>query len=80
MSEKQIHPSLGPKLRWYRKQAELTLEALSRRSGVDKSQITRWERREETPNYHRACMVAEGLGIPVEWIWDHSKGPPETEA
>lgn len=69
------HPSMGKKIRWYREQRGFTVNGLGRAAGIAASLISRWENGKATPPYDKACLVAETLDIPVEWIWDHGGAP-----
>jgi transcriptional regulator with XRE-family HTH domain len=75
---KRVHPHLGPKLAYHRRQAGLSQRKLGSISGIPFSQISRWERRKETPNYERVCALAAALDIPVSWLWDHTPAPDQS--
>jgi len=74
---KPVHPTLGKKLRWYRRRAGLSQRDLERLSRIPFSQISAWERGKTTPNYARTAALAKALGVPIEWLWDHTPAPPE---
>src|SRR5829696_4455560 len=54
---------LGGRVREFRRERGLTLEALAERSGVSRAMISKVERGEKNPTLIVAAKVAEGLGV-----------------
>jgi len=71
------HPSIGPKIRYHRKQRGWSLRELEDRAGFPFSLISRWERRLADPDFGQSSKIAEAFGIPVEWLWDLSPAPKD---
>ena len=67
----QVHPFLGPKLRYHREQRQLSLRDLSELSGVSYTLIGKVERLETNLSYQNTIKVAKALGIPINVLWDH---------
>ena len=73
----QVHPFLGPKLRYHREQQKLSLRALGELSGVSYTLIGKVERLETNLSYQNTIKVAKALGIPINVLWDHYPPPSE---
>jgi len=78
-----IHPTFGPKLRFYREQAKLGVNELGRKVGCSGSLISGYEKRRVNPSYKFALKVASVLGLHVSVLWDHTqpplmRGPPSS--
>lgn len=59
--------ALGSRIRHYREKANLTLEQLSERSGVDVGTISALENRDSSRSKY-ATAIAQGLGMTVEML------------
>lgn len=53
-----------------RKEAGLTQEALSDRSGIDLASVGRIERAERDPGVRTVARLASGLGVEPVTLWD----------
>ena len=73
--KRPIHPTFGLKVRWWREERGLGVNALAELAGVSPSLISAYERQTTNPGYESACKVARVLGIHVSMLWDHSPGP-----
>lgn len=54
----------------------MTIRELARRADLSWSLISQYEGGGQNPTYGSACALAEGLEIPVCYLWDHLP-PPE---
>src|SRR5215216_5501483 len=59
---------LGGRVREFRRERGLTLEALAERSGVSRAMISKVERGEKNPTLIVAAKVAEGLGVSLSQL------------
>lgn len=57
------------RLQHYRKSQRMTLEQLSKRSGVSVNYISMIEHMESTPTVLIACRLSKALGVGIEDIW-----------
>src|SRR5947209_6363739 len=67
--------SLGEKLKFYRRQRQLSLADLAAHSGISKSLISQVERSVVNPSVATIRSLAKGLEIPVFLLFldDHSR-------
>ena len=70
----EIHPHIGPKIRFYRIAYGLSLRKLGELSDVAFGLIASYERGEVAPDYGNCNRIAEALGLPPALLWDI--GPP----
>lgn len=70
-----VHPTIGPKIRWYRQARGCSVRELGRRSGVPFSLISRYERAAANPTYANALRLAKALGVGIDTLWDHTPAP-----
>lgn len=59
---------IGERIKYFRKQADLTLAELSRLSGVPANTISSIEHGRENPSYSRIFAISKGLGLPVSLV------------
>ena len=71
----KIHPTIGPKIEYYRELNGWSLRDLGERSGVAWRLIRRYETRETAPQYPKVLQIAKALGISYEHLWGHSPPP-----
>lgn len=60
--------SFGARLRLSRKLVGMTREKLAAGVKVHIATVGRWERNEETPNFHTGCRVAKFLGVATYFL------------
>ena len=66
---------IGERIKYFRKQADLTLAELSRLSGVPANTISSIEHGRENPSYSRIFAISKGLGLPVSLVVQIDDGP-----
>lgn len=76
----EVHPYLGPKLKYHREARGLSLRQLSKLSGVSFTLIGKVERLETNLSYQNTLKIAKALGIPVHVLWDHYSLPTDSGA
>jgi transcriptional regulator with XRE-family HTH domain len=65
--------SFGIRVKKARAEKKLTLQELSKRSGVSRSMLSKIEREEKNPTIQIACQVAEGLGLTLSQLLDEQE-------
>lgn len=70
-----VHPTMGKKLQWFREQRDLSVRGLAEKANVSPSLVSKVERGKATLGYERCQRLAQALGIPPEWLWDHGPIP-----
>ncbi|RFU68373.1 helix-turn-helix domain-containing protein [Bacillus sp. V59.32b] len=64
----------GQRVKKVRKEKNLTLEELSKRSNVSKSMLSQIEREEKNPTIQIAAQIAAGLGVTIsQMLGEHNK-------
>jgi len=74
----RLHPYFGAKLRFWRCIRGFGSKDLGRRAGISESLVSHYESGKTNPSYETAYKLADVLGIPVEYLWDHQP-PPKFE-
>jgi len=72
----KVHPYFGAKLRFWRCIRGFGSKELGRRAGISESLVSHYENGKTNPSYETACKLAQVLGLPIEYLWDHQ--PPPT--
>jgi transcriptional regulator with XRE-family HTH domain len=70
-----VSEAVATRLREYRKQQKLTLDALSRRSGVSKGMLVEIENCAANPSIAILCKVSAALGVSVADIVNVARSP-----
>ena len=73
-----IHPTFGGKLHWWRRDRKKSLRGLALEAGCSWGLISHLEKQRTNPSYPTACKLAKALGVPVEYLWDHTPPPDST--
>ena len=71
----KIHPTIGPKIKYYRKLRGWSLRTLAEHTDMGWGLIGRYERRKTAPQYPNVLKLAKALGVSIEQLWDHSPPP-----
>ncbi|MBC8406733.1 MAG: helix-turn-helix transcriptional regulator [Planctomycetes bacterium] len=67
---------LASKLRYLRKNQELSLRALSEKSGVSQGMLSEIERGSKNPTVKLAYQIAQALGISISDLVEHDRSGP----
>ncbi len=71
----KVHPYFGAKLRFWRCIRGFGSKDLGRRALISESLVSHYESGKTNPSYDTACKLAEVLGVPIEYLWDHQPPP-----
>ena len=67
--------TFGAKLRSLRIAAGLTQEELAKKCGTSKQSISRYEKSDREPNIRTAKVIADALGVPLEYLAPDNADP-----
>jgi transcriptional regulator with XRE-family HTH domain len=70
---------VGARLRELRKQQRLTLKALSQRSGVALSTLSKMELGQVSASYEKLAAVARALSVDIAQLFEHDRPPQSPE-
>lgn len=71
------HPTLGKKIRYYRKLLGFSLDDLSRATGFSQSLLSRWERGLADPDFESVLRLAPALGVNPDTLWNLNHPPSD---
>lgn len=72
--QQQDMPSVGKNIIYYRKKMHLSIDELSKRSGVSKSMLSQIEQEKSNPTVATVWKIARALGIALEKLLETKQG------
>lgn len=76
----ELHQVLSERLKLRRTRLGLTQQALAKLTGFSLSAIGNWESCQNMPSPTKLGVLAQKLGVTIDYLLGHEEGPPQTPA